>query len=49
MSRSPDLFLRDILAHAYFAVDEAILWDIISRKVPALLSALRGGRAPGPD
>lgn len=30
--------LRDILAHAYFAVDDATLWDIVQNKVPMLLS-----------
>ncbi len=26
--------LRDILAHAYFAVDLKVLWDIIINKIP---------------
>jgi uncharacterized protein with HEPN domain len=33
--------LRDVLAHAYFALDDATLWDIVARKVPALAEALR--------
>ena len=33
--------LRDVLAHAYFAVDEATLWDIVAQKVPALAEVLR--------
>ncbi|WP_353300802.1 DUF86 domain-containing protein [Thermus thermophilus] len=33
--------LRDVLAHAYFALDEATLWDIVAQKVPALAEALR--------
>lgn len=28
--------LRDILAHEYFGVDLAVLWDIISNKLPEL-------------
>jgi uncharacterized protein with HEPN domain len=32
--------LRDILAHAYFGIDEGIVWDVASNKVPALLAAL---------
>lgn len=33
--------LRDVLAHAYFALDDATLWDIVAHKVPALAEALR--------
>ncbi len=33
--------LRNILAHAYFGVDEDIVWDLASRKVSELLSRLR--------
>jgi uncharacterized protein with HEPN domain len=33
--------LRDVLAHAYFALDDATLWDIVAQKVPALAEALR--------
>ncbi len=33
--------LRDVLAHAYFALDDATLWDIVAQKVPALVEALR--------
>lgn len=29
--------LRDILSHAYFAIDDTIVWEIVSEKVPALL------------
>jgi uncharacterized protein with HEPN domain len=28
--------LRDMLAHAYFGIDDDILWDIIQNKVPQL-------------
>jgi uncharacterized protein with HEPN domain len=28
--------LRDMLAHAYFGIDDDILWDIIRNKVPQL-------------
>jgi len=30
--------MRDIVAHKYFGVDDAILWSIISEKVPELLA-----------
>ena len=33
--------LRDILAHAYFALDDATLWDIVRNKVPELLDRVR--------
>jgi uncharacterized protein with HEPN domain len=33
--------LRDVLAHAYFALDDATLWDIVAQKVPALAEAHR--------
>jgi len=32
--------LRDVLAHAYFALDDATLWDIVQNKVPRLLDHL---------
>ncbi|MBN2314520.1 MAG: DUF86 domain-containing protein [Sedimentisphaerales bacterium] len=28
--------LRDILAHAYFGIDNDILWDVVQNKVPQL-------------
>jgi len=28
--------LRDMLAHAYFGIDEEILWDVVHDKVPQL-------------
>jgi uncharacterized protein with HEPN domain len=34
--------LRDIVAHAYFGIDNAILWDIVSVKVPELIETLQG-------
>lgn len=33
--------LRDVIAHAYFGLNHAVLWDIISRKVPELLECVR--------
>lgn len=36
--------LRDILAHAYFGIDEDIVWDVVRNKIPQLpvaLAALR--------
>jgi len=32
--------LRDILAHAYFTLDDATLWDIVQNKIPHLLELL---------
>ncbi len=29
--------LRDIIAHAYFALDDDILWDVVTTKLPSLL------------
>ncbi len=31
---------RDIIAHAYFGIDNTILWDIIQSKIPVLLKAI---------
>jgi uncharacterized protein with HEPN domain len=36
--------LRDIVAHAYFGVDDNIVWDVVRNKVPELLAALESGR-----
>jgi uncharacterized protein with HEPN domain len=33
---------RDVVAHAYFGIDDAILWDIVSVKVPELIAAMDG-------
>ncbi|MEN8180495.1 MAG: DUF86 domain-containing protein [Pseudomonadota bacterium] len=32
--------LRDVLAHAYFGIDNDILWDVIENKIPELLEAI---------
>ncbi|MFI5289482.1 MAG: DUF86 domain-containing protein [Polyangia bacterium] len=32
--------LRDVLAHAYFGIDNEILWDVIENKVPVLAREL---------
>ena len=32
--------LRDILIHAYFSIDNVILWDIVKVKIPELLQSL---------
>ena len=29
--------LRDILAHAYFGLDDEVLWDIVQNEVPSLV------------
>lgn len=33
--------LRDIIAHAYFGIDNEILWDVISNKLPDLVNDLK--------
>ncbi|MEA5508761.1 DUF86 domain-containing protein [Crocosphaera sp. UHCC 0190] len=33
--------LRDILAHAYFSLDNEILWDVVQNKVSPLLEAIK--------
>jgi uncharacterized protein with HEPN domain len=33
--------LRDVLAHAYFGLDDETLWDVVSTKVPALEGKIR--------
>lgn len=33
--------LRDIIAHAYFALDFDIIWDAVERDVPALRDAVK--------
>jgi uncharacterized protein with HEPN domain len=32
--------LRDVLAHVYFGIDEDLLWDVVSNRVPAMLAQL---------
>jgi uncharacterized protein with HEPN domain len=32
---------RDVLVHAYFAVDDSIVWDAAVNKTPQLLAACR--------
>ena len=32
--------LRDIVAHAYFSIDDEIIWDVISNKLPDLASKI---------
>ncbi len=36
---------RDIVAHAYFGIDDAILWDIVHNKIPELLTALKAEKS----
>jgi uncharacterized protein with HEPN domain len=31
---------RDVVAHAYFGLDDIILWDIVANKIPQLLDGL---------
>lgn len=41
--------LRDILIHVYFGIDDAILWDVVSQRIPALEREVRTflGTPPG--
>lgn len=32
--------LRDMLAHAYFGIDNDILWDVVQNKIPQLANAI---------
>jgi len=32
--------LRDVLAHAYFGLDDAVLWDIVQNEVPPLVELI---------
>ena len=32
--------LRDVLSHAYFGIDNDILWDIVENKIPELHAAM---------
>jgi len=33
--------LRDILAHQYFRIDDAIVWDVVTNEMPGLAVRLR--------
>ena len=33
--------LRDMLAHAYFGIDNDILWDVVQNKIPPLAKAIK--------
>jgi len=33
--------MRDMLTHAYFGIDNDILWDVVQNKVPQLAEAIR--------
>jgi uncharacterized protein with HEPN domain len=33
--------LRDVLAHAYFGLEDATLWDTVEHKVPSLLEQIQ--------
>jgi uncharacterized protein with HEPN domain len=32
--------LRDMLAHAYFGIDDDVLWDVVQNKVPQLAKVI---------
>ncbi len=38
--------MRDVIAHAYFALDLDLVWDAIQRDVPVLLDAARELQRP---
>lgn len=40
--------LRDILAHQYFRIDDAIVWDVVSNEMPRMVVALRAVAAAEP-
>ena len=33
--------MRDIVVHAYFGIDEDILWDVVQNKIPELLNDIK--------
>ncbi len=33
--------LRDVIAHAYFGIDDSIIWEIIQTKIPHLLKSIQ--------
>jgi len=33
--------MRDIVAHAYFGIDDNIIWDVIQNKIPQLFTAIQ--------
>lgn len=33
--------LRDIIAHAYFGIDNEIVWDIVTNKIPDLYNQIK--------
>ena len=33
--------LRDVAIHEYFGVDNELIWDIVTREIPALLQQLK--------
>ena len=39
--------LRDVVAHAYFGLDDDLLWDIIANHVPSVVAELERIRASG--
>lgn len=38
--------MRDLIAHAYFEVDLAIVWDVVTTKLDPLAVAVRALRGP---
>ena len=40
--------LRDVLAHFYFGLEEETFWDVVRKKVPALLPLLERIREENP-
>ena len=40
--------MRDWMVHAYFAINDEILWDAVENKVPELLAILQGFQDSNP-
>ena len=33
--------LRDVVIHEYFGIDQDVIWDVVTKKTPALLEELK--------
>ena len=40
---------RDVLSHAYFGIDEDVLWDVVSNKTPVLSKQIEAIAAASED
>ena len=41
--------LRNVISHEYFRVNRDRVWNVVSNRIPQLLSALAGYSSQGPD